>query len=119
MLGQETKMTIQIKKTYRDLNPRMLCDELRGLFEKQGIIAVETESQTYALSSGATQTRITLELKTQGQDQEECGSVHVLGSPKDETRMLLDIDETALPGQNLSAFQEDLDFVLGAWEIKW
>ena len=112
-------MTTQVKKTYRSLNPRMLCDELQGLLEKQGVIAVETESQTYALPSGATQTRITLDLKTQGQEQKECGSVHILGSPGDESRMLLNIDETALPAQNLSAFQEDLDFVLGAWEVKW
>jgi len=40
-------MTIQIKKTYRGLNPGMLCDEIQGLLQKRGIIAVETESQTY------------------------------------------------------------------------
>jgi hypothetical protein len=115
-------MTTQIEKSYRGLNPGMLRDELQGLLEKQGIMAVETESQTYALSSGATQSRITLALKTQGkgeQDRKECGSVHVLGSPRDETRMLLNIDETALTPEKLSAIQEDLDFVLGSWEMKW
>jgi hypothetical protein len=115
-------MTIQIKKTYRGLNPGMLYDEVRDLLQKQEIISVETESQTYGLSSGATQSRTTLALKTpaeQERDQKECGSVHILGSPQDETKMLLDVDETLLPQEKLSAFQEDLDFILGSYEIKW
>ncbi len=115
-------MTIQIRKTYRGLNPGMLCDEVRGLLQRQGITAVEAESQTYGLSSGATQSRITLALKTraqQVQDQQECGSVHILGSPRDETKMLLHVGETFLPPEKLSNFQEDLDFILGSYEIKW
>jgi hypothetical protein len=115
-------MTIQIKKTYRGLNPGMLYDEVRDLLQKQEIMSVETESQTYGLSSGATQSRTTLALKTpaeQEKDQKECGSVHILGSPQDETKMLLDVDETLLPQEKLSAFQEDLDFILGSYEIKW
>lgn len=114
-------MGTQIRKTYRGLNPAMLRDEVRGLLHKQGIAAVETESQTYGLSSGATQSRITLALQTQGggDNQSRCGSVHILGSPRDETKMLLDVDEAVCPQEKLSAFQEDLDFVLGLYEMKW
>jgi hypothetical protein len=121
-IRQENKMTIQIKKTYRGLSPGMLCAEVQGLLHKQGIIAVETESQTYGLPSGDTQSRTTLALKTQAEqekDQKECGIVHILGSPQDETKMLLDIDETLFPQEKLSAFQGDLDFILGSYEIKW
>ena len=119
---QENEMTIQMKKTYRGLNPGMLCDEVWNLLQKQGIMVVETESQTYGLPSGATQSRTTLALKTQAtqeQDQQECGSVHILGSPQDETKMLLDVDATLFPQEKLSAFQNDLDFILGSYEIKW
>jgi hypothetical protein len=115
-------MAIQIKKTYRGLNPEMLCDEVRDLLQKQGIVVVETESQTYGLPSGATQSRTTLALKTpakQEKDQKECGSVRIIGSPQDEAKMLLDADETLLPQEKISAFQEDLDFTLGSYEIKW
>jgi hypothetical protein len=115
-------MTIQIKKTYRSLSPGMLYDEVRDLLQKHGIIAVETESQTYGLPSGDTQSRTTLALKTpaeQEKNQKECGSVHILGSPQGETKMLLDIDETLFPQEKLSAFQGDLDFILGSYEIKW
>jgi hypothetical protein len=119
---QENKMTIQIKKTYQGLNPGMLCDEVKALLQKQGIIVIETESQTYGLPSGDTQSRTTLALKTpaeQEKNQKECGSVHILGSPQGETKMLLDIDETLFPQEKLSAFQGDLDFILGSYEIKW
>jgi hypothetical protein len=115
-------MTIQIKKTYRGLNPGMLCDEVQGLLQKRGIIAVETESQTYGLPSGDTQSRTTLALKTQAEqetNQKECGRAQILGSPLGETKMLLDVDETLFPQEKLSAFQNDLDFILGSYEIKW
>jgi len=115
-------MPIQIKKTYRGLNPGMLCDEVQRLLQKQGIVAVETESQTYGLPSGDTQSRTTLTLRTpakQEKDQQECGSVHILGSPQDETKMLLDIDETLFPQEKLSVFQGELDFILGSYETKW
>ena len=115
-------MSTQIKKTYRGLSPDMLCDEVRGLLQKHGIVVVETESQTYALSSGDTQSRTTLTLKTpaeQERNQKEFGSVHILGSPQGETKMLLDIDETLFPKEGLSDLQGDLDFILGSYETKW
>lgn len=112
-------MGTQIRKTYRGLNPAMLCDEVRGLLQKQGITTVETESQTYGLSSGATQSRITLALRTRGGQEEDRGRVHILGSPGDEVKMLLDLDETVLSPGRLSAFQEDLDFILGSYEVRW
>jgi hypothetical protein len=115
-------MAIQIKKTYRGLSPGMLCDEVRGLLQKQGIVVVEIESQTYGLASGDTQSRTTLSLKTEAEqerDQKEFGRAHILGSPQGETKMLLDIDETLFPQEKLSAFQGDLDFILGSYETKW
>jgi hypothetical protein len=115
-------MTIQIKKSYRGLNTGMLYDEVQGLLQKHGIMAVETESQTYGLPSGDTQSRTTLALKTQAdqeKDQKECGSVRILGSPQGEIKMLLDIDEAIFPQEKLSAFQNNLDFIFGSYEIKW
>jgi len=115
-------MALQIKKTYRDINPEMLCDEVRGLLQKQDVVVVETDSQTYGLPSGATQSRTTLSLKTQTKqenDQMEFGSVHIISSPQDEAKMLLEIDESLFSQEKLAAFQEDLDFVLSSYEVKW
>lgn len=115
-------MTIQIKKTYRSLNPEMLSDEVQDLLRKHMIVVVETESQTYSLPSGDTQSRTTLALRTQaeqGKSQKECGSVHIIGSPQGETKMLFDVDDALFPPERLAAFQNDLDFILGSYETKW
>ena len=115
-------MTVQIRKTYRGINPEMLCDEIRGVAEKQEMMAGETTEQTYSLPSGTTQSRITLAFKTQDErtkEQKECGSVNILSSPGGETKLVLDLDETLLPEKKISAFQKDLDFTLDSYEIKW
>ena len=110
-------MTVQIRKTYRGINPEMLRDEIRGLVQKQGVIAGEAKLQTYPLLSGATQSRVTVVFKTK--DKKECGSAHIVGSPKGETKIILDLDENLFPKEKISALQEDLDFILGSYEVKW
>jgi len=115
-------MTIQIKKTYRDINPEMLYDEVRSLVQKQGIAVEDAKSQTYGLASGATQSRVSLTLRAEGKGgkgEGDCGSIHILGSPEDETKMLLDLDENLFPEERIAAFQADLDFILGSYEVKW
>ena len=111
-------MTMQIRKTYMGINPEMLHDEIRDLVQKQGIIASEAKLQTYPLPSGATQSRVTLVFKTQAK-QKECGSAHIIGSPGGETKVLLDLDEDLLPKKSISTLQENLDFILGSYELKW
>jgi hypothetical protein len=115
-------MTVQIRKTYRGMNFEMLYDELRDLIQRQGIVLGETELQTYPLPSGSTQSRVVLAFKTQAEreeDQRACGSVHIIESPGGETKMIIEIDENLFPQERISAFQEDLDFILGSYEIKW
>lgn len=115
-------MTIQIRKNYRGANPEMVGDEVQDLAQKQGLIVGEAKQQTYPLPSGSTQSRITLVFKTQAEQQEEqkeCGSAHIIGSPAGETKMILYLDEDLLPKERVSAFQEDLDFILGSYELKW
>ena len=115
-------MTIQIRKTYRGINPEMLRAEIRDLVQKQGVIVGESKLQTYPLPSGATQSRVTLAFKTQGEkpeDQEECGSAHIIGSPAGETKMMLDLDENLISRERISDLQEGLDFILGSYELKW
>ena len=111
-------MTMQIRKTYMGINPEMLHNEIRDLVQKQGIIASEAKLQTYPLPSGATQSRVTLVFKAQAK-QKECGSAHIIGSPGGETKMLLDLDENLLPKESISSLQENLDFILGSYELKW
>jgi len=109
-------MTIEIKKTYSGINPEMLRDEVRDLVQKQGLIVSEAKVQTYALLSGATQARVTMAFKVK---EEECGSAHIIGSPEGETKMMVDLDERLLSPESILALQEDLDFILGSYEVKW
>ena len=86
-------MAVQIRKTYRDINPEMLFDEIQGLAQRHGIKIGETKVQTYPLPSGATQTRIMMTVKTQGkqpEDEKECGDAQIISAPGGETKLLLD-----------------------------
>jgi hypothetical protein len=112
-------MAVQIKKTYRGVNTEMLRDEIRDMVQKLGLTASDTRVQTYSLPSGSTQSRVTLIFKAQARQKEERGYAHIMGSPGGETRMLLELDEKQIPQETLSALQEELDFMLGPYEVKW
>ncbi len=112
-------MSIQIRKTYNVINPEMLCDEIRALVQKQGIVIGETKLQTYPLPSGLTQSRITLAFKAQAAQKKDGGYAHIISSPRGEIKLLLDLDEKLISQEAISNIQEDLDFILGSYEVKW
>jgi len=112
-------MAIQIRKTYRYINPEMLCDEIRALVQKQDILVDEAKLQTYPLPSGSTQSRVTIVFKTKTAQKKECGYAHIIGLPEGDTKLLLDLDENLIPQETISNIQEYLDFILGSYEVKW
>ena len=110
-------MTIRMNKTYRGLNPELLYDEVRDLIARRGLRAAEARMQTYSVSSGATQSRVTVPIMT---DKDlPCGSLHVLGTADGDSRMTLELDEAAVPAETGRMLQDDIDFMLGAHEVKW
>jgi hypothetical protein len=111
-------MTVQFKKTYKDINGEMLLDEIRDFLQQQGLLAGEEKLQTYSLPSGATQSRVTLSLKI-GTEQKMCGSVHILGSPNNETQMLMSFDENLVPEETINSLQQSIDLLLESYEVKW
>jgi len=110
-------MTIQVKKTYRGLNPEMLYDVVRDLAGKRGINATQASMQTYSLSSGATQSRVTVPLQTT--EGRECGSLQILGTANGDARMALEIDDTLVPADTIRTLQDDIEFMLGSYDVKW
>jgi len=112
-------MTIQIRKTYSGINPEMLCDEIRALVQKQGIVIGETKLQTYPLPSGLTQSRVTMVFKAQTAQKKDGGYAHIISSPDGGTKLLIDLDEKLIPQEAISNIQGDLDFILGSYEVKW
>ncbi len=114
---------MQIRKTYKEVNPELLYDEIRDFTQKQGAIIDEAKLETYSLPTDSSSfiSRGTLTFKMQdksGKTEKECLRVHILGSAKTETKVMFDIDEKLFPQQKASALQDDLDFVFGSYEIK-
>ena len=121
--AREGRGKMQIRKTYRDLKPELLYDEVRDLVLKQGATIGEAKLETYSLPSDSSSfiSRGTLTFKVQDEKdkaEKECLRAHIVGSAKDETKMMLDIDDGLFPQEKVSALQSDLDFVFGSYEVK-
>jgi len=114
---------MQIKKTYKEVNPELLYHEIRDFTQKQGAIIGEAKLETYSLASDSSTfiSRGTLTFKIQdksGKTEKECIRAHIVGSAKGETKVMFDIDEKLFPQQKVSALQDDLDFIFGSYEVK-
>ena len=112
---------MQIRKTYIGVTPELLYDEVRDFVLKQGAVIDEAKLETYSMPSDSSSfiSRGTLTFKIHGKTgkaEEECLRVHIVGSAKGETKMMLDVNEKLFPQQKLSALQEDLDFIFASYE---
>jgi hypothetical protein len=111
---------VQIKKTYQNVNPELLYDEIKDLVLKQGTVASEAKLETYMspddTSSFVTRATLSFRMKDGGKQAKECLRVHILGSAKGETRAIFDVDEKLFPPESLSALQSDLDFIFGSYQ---
>ncbi len=115
---------MQIRKTYKGVNPELLYHEARDFALKQGAVVGDARIETYSLATDSSSfisrgTLIFKMLDESSRTEKECLSVHIVGSAKGETKLMLDIiDEKLFPQQKLSALQEDLDFIFGPYEVK-
>ncbi len=114
---------MQIRKTYSNIKPELLYDEIRDLVRKQGAIIDEAKLETYSLPTDSSSfiSRGTLTFKFQGElgkAEKECLRAHIVGSARGETKGMLDIDERLFPKDKVSALQDDLDFIFGSYEVK-
>jgi hypothetical protein len=114
---------MQIRKTYNEVSPELLYAEIRDFILKQGVVLGENKLETYTLpdQSASFISRGTLTFRTRGeagQADRECLRVHIVGSARGETKLMLDVDEGLFPGEKLAALQADLDFIFGVYEVK-
>ncbi len=112
---------MQIRKTYRDVKPELLYDEVRDFILKQGAIVSEAKLETYSLPSDSSSfiSRGTLTFKIYSQpDKTEkvCLVAHIVGSASGETKVMLDIDEKLFSQERSAALQDDMDFIFGSYE---
>ena len=114
---------MQIKKTYKEVGPELLYDEIRDFVLKQGAIIDEAKLETYSLpsdsSSFISRGTLTFKIKDEsGKTEKECLRAHLVGSAKGETKVMLDIDEKLFPREKSTALQDDLNFIFGSYEVK-
>jgi hypothetical protein len=112
---------MQIRKTYRDVKPELLFDELNDLFVKQGVSVGEAKMETYTLptdtSSFISRGTLTFNCPTDpGGQKKECIRLHIVGSASGDTKVMIDIDDSLFSRKKLAAFQDDLGFMLGSYE---
>ncbi|MAG15018.1 MAG: hypothetical protein CL874_03975 [Dehalococcoidales bacterium] len=114
---------MQIRKTYTEVNPELLFNEIRDFVLKQGTNLGEAKIETYASPSDTSSfiSRGTLSFNLPGEsgkEGKECIRAHIVGSVRTETKMMLDTDEKLFPPKKTSALQDDLDFIFGPFEKK-
>ncbi len=114
---------MQIKKTYQEINPELLYQEIRDFTQKQGVIIDDAKLETYSMPSDSSSfiSRGTLTFKVQDKSdkaEKECVRAHIVGSARGETKLILDIDENLLPEPKVAALQDDLDFIFSSYEVK-
>jgi hypothetical protein len=112
---------MQMRKTYTEVNPELLYAEIRDFILKQGVSLGENKLETYTLpdESASFVSRGTLTFNGKSsQSAKECLRVHIVGSARGETKLMLDVDEALFPKDKVSALLDDLDFIFGAYEVK-
>ncbi len=113
---------MQIRKTYRGLNPELLYDEVRDFILKQGVSLGGAKLETSAIpgdsSSFVSRGTLTFTVKGGPGAEKECLRAHIVGSIKTETKMILDIDEKLFPQEKVAALQGDVDFIFSSYEVK-
>ena len=114
---------MQIRKTYKEVNPELLYQEIKDFAQKQGAIVDEAKLETYSSPSDSSSfiSRGTLTFKVQDESsntEKECLRAHIVGSARGETKVMLDIDEGLFSKEKINALQDDLDFIFGSYEVK-
>jgi hypothetical protein len=113
---------MELKKTYHDINPGLLYDEIRDFAISQGAVLDENKLETYTVAGDSSSfiTRGNLKFKKGGgtdKNDRECLRVHIVGSSRGETRVVINADDKTFPPEKLTALQKDLDYFFGRYEL--
>jgi hypothetical protein len=109
---------MQIKKTYNQLQPELLYDEIKDSVLKQGVVVGEAKLVTYSSpdDSSAFTYRGILTFKVKG--GQECLRAQIVGSARGETKLMIDIDDKLFSKAKVAALEQDLDFIFSSYEVK-
>jgi hypothetical protein len=108
---------MQIRKTYQELNPELLNAEIKDFILTQGASLDESKMETYTLpdESAIFGTRSTMTFKI---SEKECVRVHLVGTARGETKLMIDVNDNLFPQEKISALEADINFIFGSYEAK-
>ena len=114
---------MQIRKTYHNVKPELLYEEIKEFTIKHGTAVKEAKLYTSTVSGDTSSFvhRGTIIFSMESGPKKlakECMTVHLLGSDTGETKVIFDIDEKLFPQERFKALQSDLDFMFGSYEVK-
>jgi hypothetical protein len=106
---------MQIRKTYKEISPTLLYDEIKEFVLKQGITRDQDKLETYSVPGDSSTFiyRGTLTFKVQGK---EALRAHIIGSEKTETKLMLDSVDELFPAEKIAELEDELTFMLGSFE---
>ncbi len=108
---------MEIRKTYHDINPALLYDEIKEFVQRQGLTLDQNRLETYSIPTDSSTFiyRGTLTFKSKGQ---EALRAHIVGVDKAQTRLMLTSNEELFSKNQIDDLEDDLNFMLGPFESR-
>jgi hypothetical protein len=106
---------MQIRKSYREINPNLLYDEIKEYVQHQGLTPDQNKLETYSMPSDSSRFiyRGTLTFTVQGKEGLRAS---IIGTDKGETKLMLDSNAEVFSDKKMTALEDDLNFMLGSYE---
>ncbi len=113
---------MQIRKIYNQINPELLYNEVKDFALNLGMTLHNEKLENYSIANDSSSfiTRGTLTFMTkpeEGKSNPEYLHIHILGTAKDQTKLMLDANESVLTKDKISELQSSLDFIFSTYEI--
>ena len=108
---------MQIRKTYKDINPTLLYDEIKEFVQRHGLTLGQNRLETYSIPTDSSTFIYRGTLTFLNGDQEAL-LTHIIGTDKGETRLMLDSKDNLFPAEKITNLVDDLNFMLGSYELK-
>ena len=108
---------MQIRKTYKEINPTLLFNEIKEFVQRQGITLDQDKLETYSIPTDSSNFiyRGILTFNIQGR---EGLRANMIGVERRITKLVLESNDELFAKAKLSELEDDLNFMLGPFEPK-
>lgn len=109
---------MQIRKTYQNLKPDLLFNEIKDFGIKQGTTLGENRLETMALSTDSTGFISRGTLVFLNSSGKQSIRAHLVGVAAGETKLMIDTDDSVFPPEKTKSLMDDIDFIFFSYEVK-